>query len=256
MIRIAIDLELESDGKITGDIIELGYTIFSTKTNEIIYTGGSYVKVNRPLHPFIINLTKITDNVLDEHGVSIHEAYHKMVDTFNRLAAEERDKQNLTEPSKGSEHSKSLGKHAFYQIIEWGSGDVYKLKEELLRNKFEDYTGQDLKPHQEKVYFIPFSDELSAIQTTDLQIKNNYTWMFGRASLNLKAVYQMRQIANGLKYSGGLKTSLKKMGIEFDCYKEELVPGKIRQRGEHTATADSLNTAKMYLKIHEQMKAG
>lgn len=255
MIRIAIDLELESDGKQTGDIIQLGYSIFCTRTNKIIQSAGDYIKIDRPLHPFIIGFTKITDKDLQEKGVSIYEAYNNMINLFNKLVEEEQ----VRSESESSEANTTpvkfkRNKYGFYQIIEWGSGDVAKLKAELNRKEYEKDVGQELMSHQERILFKPKSvDDIDSKLVTGM-IKNNYRFDFGRSSLNLKAVFQMYQLANGQKFKGGLSTSMKALGLQFEPYNEEVAPGKFRQRGAHNAISDAKNTALLYLNIHEKMK--
>jgi hypothetical protein len=249
MIRIAIDLELESDGKVTGDIIELGYCIFKTTTREILYTGFDLIKVPRPLDLFIINLTGITDRDLEERGVPLHKAYDNMVGHFNRIVTFEIDRII----SELGPHSKPK-KISFNQIIEWGSGDVSQLKRELHEKLFENYVGQELEDYQEIVHFVPFKNVPSEEKTTDARVKNKYREIFCRASLNLKAVFQMQQIRDQRKHSGGLSTSLKEVGLKFEAYKEEVAPGKFRQRGAHRAMADAMNTARMYLRLSEIKK--
>ena len=78
----------------------------------------------------------------------------------------------------------------------------------------------------------------------------DFKWYFGNASLNVKAVYQMYCISNDIKYQGGLGKSLKNMGLEFEPFNDL---GK--QRGQHDARADSLNTAKIYLKLQEFVRS-
>jgi hypothetical protein len=202
MIRIAIDLELESDGTKTGDIIQLGYCIFETTTGEIVYSGGDYVKTGRPLHSFIIGLTKISDRDIQEGGISLWGAYYNMVQKWEEIRASRPD-------------SDSFG-----QIIEWGPGDVSQLTQELEDKTFEKDNPADLEKYQERVFFIPFSNMESDSLITDQRTRNFCKSPFGRSSLNVKAVFQMYQEANYLKYSGGLKKSLGKLDMGFVSYKE------------------------------------
>lgn len=186
MNRLAIDLELHSDGKKTGKIIQLGYTIFST-SGKILFTGGDFIITGEPLSDYIINLTGIQERHIVEQGVTLEQAYNNMVD-------------------------KCTDYNVFCQIVEWGSGDVSQLKEEL---------------------------------------NDSIEWKFGRASLNIKAVYQMFRMARGKNYSGGLKRSLKNIGKEFQSFKDPITG---RMRGNHDARADALNTALMYLYLQNQIK--
>jgi DNA polymerase III epsilon subunit-like protein len=255
MIRIAIDLELESDGKVTGDIIQLGYSIFCTRTNNIIQSSGDYIKIDRPLHPFIIGLTKITDKDIQEKGVSIYEAYGNMINLFNKLVEEEQIRCETESNEVDSTPAKfKRNKYGFYQIVEWGSGDVSKLKEDLNIKEYEKDVGQELKTHQERIHFKPKSGEDFDVKRVTGMVKNNYRFDFGRSSLNLKAAYQMYQEANIKKFKGGLSTSMKALGLQFESYKEEVAPGKFRQHGQHNAIADALSTAHMYLELRRRQK--
>lgn len=190
MNRIAIDLELHSDGKTTGKIIQLGYSIFNTETSEVLYTGGDFIQTGEPLSDYIISLTGIQERYIQEQGVTLQQAYENMYTKCEEFNVR------------------------FAQIIEWGSGDVSQLKEEL---------------------------------------GNSVSWKFGRASLNLKAVYQMFRIANRENYSGGLKRSIKNLGKEFQSFKD---PVTGRMRGNHDARADALNTALMYLYLQKEITIG
>ena len=65
--------------------------------------------------------------------------------------------------------------------------------------------------------------------------------MFGRSAFNSKHLYQMYKVANGKSKSGGLKSALKSLNMQF-------VPVTIdkRQYGVHNAAADSLNTCRIF----------
>lgn len=238
MLRIAIDLELESDGKNTGKIIQLGYTIFSTGTPNspprLILTDGDYVKVDKPLHPFIVNLTGITDKDLKEKGVSIHQAFYNMVEACKKVES------LLSQDDK---------EKSFFQIVEWGSGDYSKLKEELYNSAYEDYGGEELNDKYQTIKYFTTYDKGVVSYKKHNEVKN----IFGRSTLNVKAVFQMYQIAHGLKHSGGLAKSLRRLGLEFSPFKDESEDFKIKQRGAHDARADALNTARIYLEIQGRM---
>lgn len=193
MLRIALDLELESDGLgETGDIIQIGYTIFDTNTKKIIASNGDYVKVTKPLSAFITKLTKITQKDIDEKGIDIKTAYDNLLKFCDLYGV------------------------TFKQIVTWGSGDHKKLKS--------------------------YIDEVN--------------WKFGRTECNLKPIYQMLQISKDYPFQGGLKKSLKSLGINWDVYKEKISDNHYRQRSEHNAICDSINTAKMYLKLQERLQNG
>jgi DNA polymerase III epsilon subunit-like protein len=114
--RIAIDLEMHADGKTTGNIIQLGWCIFSTKTEEILETGGDYIITNEPLSPYIQFLTGITEEDIQTRGVSLPVAYNRMVEVFKSYAGDK-----------------------YYQIAEWGSGDTSFLAKSLNKEYLEEF---------------------------------------------------------------------------------------------------------------------
>lgn len=77
----------------------------------------------------------------------------------------------------------------------------------------------------------------------------NHSFGFGRNECNVKALYQAYMMQNKWNFSGGLKKSLSRLGMTFQPY---VANGK--QYGAHDARADSLNTARMYLKLMEKFK--
>lgn len=111
MIRIAWDLELHNEGGNAecGEIIQLGWCIFNTATNDILEVGGNYVITNKQLSEYIIKLTGITEQTISEQGVSLGTAYLNM----------------LTAISKYKQDNK-----IFIQPVCWGD-DVTELRQEL-----------------------------------------------------------------------------------------------------------------------------
>lgn len=77
-------------------------------------------------------------------------------------------------------------------------------------------------------------------QVGDLASTN---WPFGRRWLDIKTIFQFRQMANGLKPQAGLAKALTKMGLNFVGRK-------------HNALADSINTFKIAHVLLKQMKTG
>lgn len=226
MRRIALDLEMWTDGiGPTMEIIQVGYTVFDTKDG-IIATSGDYVKINKPLHPYIINLTGIKQHDIDTKGVSLAEAYSNLLDFCEK-------------------HEVKFG-----QLVTWGSGDLEELKTQLDSQPYPQYYGQDIPKGYEMVYTIPMNDNILEA----LPYLKPREWKFGRAELNLKAVYQMYATVNDKKRSGGLSSCLKREGLEFTPFLDEVAPGKFRQRGKHDARADALTTANFYLYLQEKMK--
>lgn len=75
MNRLALDLELnKEDGQIT-DIIQVGAVIGNIFTGEIRERLSYFIKIEKPLDPFIIQLTGITDNDI-QMGTDIVEVYN------------------------------------------------------------------------------------------------------------------------------------------------------------------------------------
>lgn len=79
-IRIAMDLEFYAEESFcdTTRVIQLGYSIFNVHTKQILYTGGDYIKINTPLSNFIIGLTGIHQQDIDNKGVTVVEAVLNM----------------------------------------------------------------------------------------------------------------------------------------------------------------------------------
>lgn len=235
-IRIAIDLEMHNDGggAKCGDIIQLGYCIFSTERG-MLETSGDYIVTGQPLSPYITSLTGITEDEITRRGVSIHKAYHNMLNTWNRWV----------------EDGKLINEPAFAQICEWGSGDVSTLRNELSSKAWEDMIeSYHLDSHQEVIAV----KDAEVLDIPKHYIRNNYEWMFGEATLNLKAVYQMYRISRGQNRSGGLSKALKNLGLNFLVFRDEVAPGSFRQRGKHDARADALSTASLYLELDKRTK--
>lgn len=66
-------------------------------------------------------------------------------------------------------------------------------------------------------------------------------WHYGKAYMNLKSVYQFHQISNKKDHHGGLKVSMKEVGLQFTG-------------NQHRAITDAENTAHMYMELSERMK--
>jgi inhibitor of KinA sporulation pathway (predicted exonuclease) len=197
MIRVSLDLELNTDGLgETQEIIQIGYTVFDTKDG-IIETSGDYVKTDIPLYPFITNLTGISQREIDTRGVSLIQAYQNLVEFCRKHDVK------------------------FWQLVTWGSGDHEELKQQVM--------------------------------LADMLGESNTEWNFGRSELNLKAVYQMYQAKTDSKRSGGLGLSMRKQGLSFVPYLDKVSETAIRQRGQHDARADALNTALFYLHLQGKM---
>ena len=78
MNYISLDLEMnhDDDGR-TREVIQVGYVIGDGETGEILETRNLFVKNKntRPLKPFIVELTGITDEIIDAKGQSMQSIY-------------------------------------------------------------------------------------------------------------------------------------------------------------------------------------
>lgn len=193
IIRIALDLEYQADGTTvhTDKIIQLGYCIFNATNKQILFTGGSYVKIDEPLTPYITKLTGITQDDHDNKGISIEYAISKMMKKCDEIGVN------------------------FRQLVTWGN-DADILRETWLRQSKHD---QD-------------------------------SWLFGYTYCNIKPLFQAKMISENKNYRGGLSVAARKLGLDFIPYSEtEINDTHKRQYGKHDARCDSLNTARMYLKL-------
>ncbi|WP_125720223.1 3'-5' exonuclease [Flavobacterium ustbae] len=66
------------------EIIEIGLAVLDTQTGEISKNKGLLIKPQRStVSPFCTKLTTITQDLLDENGVSFEEAINQLVDEYN-----------------------------------------------------------------------------------------------------------------------------------------------------------------------------
>ncbi len=105
-VYTSIDLELNKEGDHTTDIIQLGAVIGNVFTGQILEKLSLYVKPSKPLDPFIVELTGITDAVLSEQGTTLLEAYAALAAAHKRH-------------------------NAHHMLIQWGGGDERELKAQL-----------------------------------------------------------------------------------------------------------------------------
>ena len=83
MKLISLDLEMNNLPEVgTMKIIEIGYTIFDPRKKKIDKTASIIVNPNEALNPDIIELTGITQEMVDV-GVTLQEAYAQMVADIN-----------------------------------------------------------------------------------------------------------------------------------------------------------------------------
>jgi inhibitor of KinA sporulation pathway (predicted exonuclease) len=97
-----------------------------------------------------------------------------------------------------------IKKHkAFKQPVVWGSGDLLALKKEV--------------------------------------VSKNIPWLLGSGEMNVKALYQLYAQLHGLKWRGGLETSMHRLGIKF-------------QGRAHDALVDAENTKLMLLHLSKSFR--
>ena len=159
-LRIAIDLESEqpytrndtTDSKLSeATIIQVGWVVFDCDTNEVKERFLEHINVGVPISSFIKKLTGIKD-VDIEKGLTLKEVYGKLKISREKWIASRR-------------------------ILEWGSGDMKAIQNEL---------------------------------------NNPNDWPFGYSGQNVKHLYQTFAEANGMNISGGLKKSMSKCGLLFN----------------------------------------
>lgn len=71
---MAIDLEMNQPSE---KIIQIGVVIGNINSGEILKEKSYSIKIDEPLNPYIISLTKITDENLQK-GISLLEAYNEL----------------------------------------------------------------------------------------------------------------------------------------------------------------------------------
>lgn len=105
MKLLSLDLEMAQPSE---KIIQIGACVGDTETGEVIDTFCCYVKIDERITPYIEKLTKISDSLLEEKGVTLEEAY-----------------QSLVEFAK---------KHqVFINPLVWGGSDTVELKEQVAK---------------------------------------------------------------------------------------------------------------------------
>lgn len=72
---MTLDIELNKEGDKTTDVIQIGFCVANMETGLILEEGSIFVKPTKPLDPFIIGLTGITQAQIDEHAIDLVNAY-------------------------------------------------------------------------------------------------------------------------------------------------------------------------------------
>ena len=104
MIVCALDLEMNQP---SGTIIEIGYTIADTETDQIKVSKGLIVNPHEQLSDMIIKLTGINQDMVDT-GQELLDAYLEMVKDCEDFSAHR-------------------------QPVVWGSGDLRVLREQVYK---------------------------------------------------------------------------------------------------------------------------
>lgn len=95
-----LDLELNQPSK---KIVQIGAVIGDTQTGDIVDKLRIYVNPGEPIDPFITNLCGITQEQIDEKGVTLDEAYlllkkfHKKANFINPITWGGADSQEIYE---------------------------------------------------------------------------------------------------------------------------------------------------------------
>jgi inhibitor of KinA sporulation pathway (predicted exonuclease) len=113
-IEIFTSLDLEMNNKEGKKIIQIGAVVGNITTGEILETLSIIVNPKEQLTDFIIGLTGITQNDVD-NGVTLEEAYLKLKEMH-------------------------LRHKSFINCITWGGGDSHELAEQLLKEN-PNFTG-------------------------------------------------------------------------------------------------------------------
>ena len=114
-IFMALDLELNQN-ETGAKIIQIGAVVGNITTGEILETLSLYINPHEELKPFIINLTGITQEMVDS-GLTLENAYSQLKE------AHERHK-------------------CFINPVTWGQGDVEALHRQLRSENptFQNFT--------------------------------------------------------------------------------------------------------------------
>lgn len=106
MIFTAIDLEMNKENHECTDIIQVGAVVGNSVSGEILARFSEFIKIDKPLSPYITGLTGIEESDLKK-GMSLLEAHAKL-------------------------KSLHLQYKSHKSVVQWGSGDEALLKKQLL----------------------------------------------------------------------------------------------------------------------------
>lgn len=152
---ISIDLEMNQP---SGKIIQLGYAIANTKTQKVLKTDSILVNPNEPISQEITKLTGIEQNMINDEGLSLSDAYKHMIYDINKY---------------------QVTKHP----LQWGL-DHYELRKQLNLD-WEDYIfrarGHDIKSlYQLYQMSKPNSKTISGLKKSMEYIGLEWDYKFGK----------------------------------------------------------------------------
>ncbi len=87
-IFLSLDLEMNQN---SGKIIQIGACVGNVYTGELLGEFSQLVKIDEPLNPFIVKLCGITDADLHSDGVTLLEAYERLLKFRNHFETIQRN---------------------------------------------------------------------------------------------------------------------------------------------------------------------
>lgn len=106
-IFTVVDLELNQPSQ---KIIQIGAVVGNIRTGEVLERLSVFVNPLEPLSQFIIELTGITQDQVDNEGVTLEEAYIKLWELHKKYGS-------------------------FVNPVTWGGGDVSEILEQIKGNE-------------------------------------------------------------------------------------------------------------------------
>jgi inhibitor of KinA sporulation pathway (predicted exonuclease) len=110
MKLLSLDLEMNQP---SGKIIQVGAAVGDTDTNTVLETLSVMVNPYEQLNPYIIDLTAITQEQVD-NGVTLRSAYDQLVELQKKH-------------------------NCFMNPLTWGGGDSIELKNQLIADNPDQY---------------------------------------------------------------------------------------------------------------------
>lgn len=215
-IFTSLDLEMNTPKvpNTVGKIIQVGACIGDITTGAVFERFRRYVQIDEPLDERIAALTNITQEQLDTLGVSLLQAYTEVA----------------------ALHKKH---DSFINSLTWGGDDSSELQKQVWEKIYSPVGERSDRRTQEEIDRIPLSpsEALEGTIHTKMGLLG-VPWVFGRRSFDVKPLYQLYALSNGLKMQGGLARSMVRLGLNF-------------QGTKHDAGDDAFNT---FRATHELVK--